>query len=266
MTAHLSARLAWHDTGWNGRVCRDPAGNVFCSGQRSLLSERIAREKKLERETSDDLIGEPLDKQLADGYLPPCYWSSAALSDRPLKVLHRHGFASLKHRTIPDTLPPQSLFTWPFRLSYTHAGGTKASHGDYWPDLDDRIDAFVAGFEPGRSLVFLYLNHDNPVSADDEAFALIGCAPLVGMARTGAYDLSEEELARERRRRGKQYFQTGNWALRVTHDLAGHGVALPYRQYLEHVAAHPGAESLLDEVKVLVDEPSLVNRFKYVAE
>jgi hypothetical protein len=24
MTTHISVRLAWHDNGWNGCVCRDP--------------------------------------------------------------------------------------------------------------------------------------------------------------------------------------------------------------------------------------------------
>jgi exodeoxyribonuclease V alpha subunit len=30
MTQHISARLAWHDSGWNGRVCRNPKGNTYC--------------------------------------------------------------------------------------------------------------------------------------------------------------------------------------------------------------------------------------------
>jgi exodeoxyribonuclease V alpha subunit len=24
MTVHISARVAWHDSGWNGRICQDP--------------------------------------------------------------------------------------------------------------------------------------------------------------------------------------------------------------------------------------------------
>jgi hypothetical protein len=40
------ARMAWHDRGWDGRVCHDPAANSYCTGSHSLLSERLAREKK----------------------------------------------------------------------------------------------------------------------------------------------------------------------------------------------------------------------------
>jgi len=52
MTTHLSVRLAWHDSGWDGRICRDPAANFYCVGSHSLLSERLARERDLKQEPS----------------------------------------------------------------------------------------------------------------------------------------------------------------------------------------------------------------------
>ena len=30
MTTHLSVRLCWHDSGWNGNVCKVPEKNTFC--------------------------------------------------------------------------------------------------------------------------------------------------------------------------------------------------------------------------------------------
>lgn len=30
MTTHLSVRLAWHDRGWDGRVCDAPHLNAHC--------------------------------------------------------------------------------------------------------------------------------------------------------------------------------------------------------------------------------------------
>ena len=27
---HLTARVAWHDSRWNGSVCRQPSCNAFC--------------------------------------------------------------------------------------------------------------------------------------------------------------------------------------------------------------------------------------------
>lgn len=50
MTWHITARMAWHDRGWDGRVCDNPAANTYCTGSHSLLSERLAREKRIECE------------------------------------------------------------------------------------------------------------------------------------------------------------------------------------------------------------------------
>lgn len=37
---HLSARLAWHDSGWNGRICREPALNSSCIVQEQIRDRR----------------------------------------------------------------------------------------------------------------------------------------------------------------------------------------------------------------------------------
>jgi hypothetical protein len=43
---HLSARLAWHDTGWNGCVCRVPHLNAPCIVREQI---RDGRDDELER-------------------------------------------------------------------------------------------------------------------------------------------------------------------------------------------------------------------------
>jgi len=45
MTVHISARIAWHDSGWNGHICRDPKANTYCVGQYSFPGEMIAEGK-----------------------------------------------------------------------------------------------------------------------------------------------------------------------------------------------------------------------------
>jgi len=77
---HLSARLAWHDTGWNGCICREPHLNASCIVQEQI---RDGREDELEREHA----GVPL----ADlpGWLPPCCRDIAAYADRGFTFVHR---------------------------------------------------------------------------------------------------------------------------------------------------------------------------------
>jgi len=50
MVKHLSIRLAWHDSNWNGCVCERPEENVYCVGSHSLLSERLERERNIDIE------------------------------------------------------------------------------------------------------------------------------------------------------------------------------------------------------------------------
>ena len=59
-------------------------------------------------------------------------------------------------------------------------------------------------------------------------------------------------------------FPTINWALQVTHD-PDRTVLLPYQQYLDHVAANPEDEQLLTDMRVTIEEDSLISGFKYVA-
>ena len=67
MVKHLSIRLAWHDSNWNGCVCERPEENVYCVGSHSLLSERLARERNIDIEKAHP--GQKMDT-LGD-YIPP---------------------------------------------------------------------------------------------------------------------------------------------------------------------------------------------------
>lgn len=41
MSVHISLRLAWHDDGWNGHVCKNPKANTHCVGQHSYPGNLI---------------------------------------------------------------------------------------------------------------------------------------------------------------------------------------------------------------------------------
>ena len=166
MTRHITARMAWHDRGWDGRVCDDPAANSYCVGSHSLLSDRLAREKRIDCERPCAA----LDADLPD-YQPPCFWTSSAFAPSVTRTLHRHPFPQYRgDKQIEDELPANSIYTWPFRLSITHDSWDQ--HGQYFPDLNARIERYTDRLEVGRSLIFFYLNYDNPVSADDYKYAL----------------------------------------------------------------------------------------------
>lgn len=260
MTWHVTARMAWHDRGWDGRVCDDPVANTYCTGTHSLLSERLAREKKVECEAPCAA----LDADLPN-YQPPCFWTSSAFASVPTKTLHRHPFSKYRDtKKIADELAANTIYTWPFRLSITH--DTWKKNGQYFPDLERRIKRYKDRLSPNRSLVFLYLNYDNPVSADDYKYALVGCARLTEVGDGGTFEFDPEELEAVRADDGMQNFPVINWALKLTHQGSASAAILPYHRYLKHIEEHPEDESKLDEIRVLVDEPALLPGFKYVSE
>jgi len=256
--------MAWHDSGWDGTVCRNPQANSYCTGSHSLLSERLARNRDLEQEVGR--AGEPLDAAMP-GYLPPCYWTSCAFALRKTTIVHQHPFGRYQDtKQISGMLEPGSVFTWPFRLAMTHTQATAKRHGKYFGDLDSRIDRYCKSLSPGASLMFFYLNYDNPVSADEYKYALIGCARLDSLALTDHFPFDKKELDRIRAGDGMKNFPTLNWAIRLTHQGMESVVKLPYQEYVDYIAQHPEQERKLQDMRVLIDEPALVPDFKYVSE
>lgn len=261
MATHMTVRMAWHDNNWNGRVCLKPEDNVYCVGTHSLLSDRLARNKNVNVEEKHK--DKPIEK--IENYLPPCFWTTNAFSGRTIHVRHDHPFGNLKEKTIQDELPAFSVFTWPFRLSFNHDKAKHRRHGNYPPDLRDRIETFVAKFKPNQSIVFFYVNYDNPVSADENRYVLVGCAPLAGVELPKEFPFGKEELAKWRRKTNMQHFPVINWAVKPSYDFMNSGVILPYKEYLDYVDEHPESEELLTEMRVLIEEEALIPSFKYVA-
>jgi len=72
MPTHLTARLAWHNDGWNGAICREPELNTYCVGAKSYPGDVIARERDLNVEKG---CAGCAGDALPNGYVPPCCYS-----------------------------------------------------------------------------------------------------------------------------------------------------------------------------------------------
>jgi len=71
---HLTARVAWHDSRWNGTVCRFPSCNSFCAAL-----DRIREERDDARE---DAIAGKRWTTLEPDELPACKAESGAFMKR----------------------------------------------------------------------------------------------------------------------------------------------------------------------------------------
>jgi exodeoxyribonuclease V alpha subunit len=272
---HLSVRMAWHDNNWNGKVCCNPEGNTYCTGAHSLLSGRIEKKKNTEYESKVGVKNEYIAKNFNPTNVPPCYWSINAFGDQEFPVEHHHAFNWVPY-ALKDVIKKNSVITWPFKLSFVHGDKKKKVHGNYWPDLNERINNYINKFKPKESVIFFYANYDNPVSADDMRYLLLGCSEISELPKPVHFPFTEDELkdarkSTERTHNGKKFaditminFPTLNWMLQFSHDPES-SVLLPYREYIKYVEDHPGCEHLLQDIKVIIEEDSLVRAFKYVS-
>ena len=80
-TKHISARVAWHDNGWNGCICKNPKNNTYCTGQYSYPADTISKNRNTEWE--QDRAGQSCT--LIDG-IPPCIYSINAFGTEKLQA------------------------------------------------------------------------------------------------------------------------------------------------------------------------------------
>jgi hypothetical protein len=206
---HLSVRVPWHDTGWEGSVCADPLANGSC-----LRLGRIAegRDDNLEARLAGKAWAEVADA----GYrLPPCSAERAGfISPHPRQVTKEHPYAAWnevyrKFGKASYELPAYSADCVPFRwmLRKDAAQIAELYQLPYEAALEDAVDAeaglrspdwvqhdvnqrmlldtFFSAIEKDRSLFFVYAK-ESPVSADSRRI-LIGAGRVLDVGQVTPY-------------------------------------------------------------------------------
>ena len=266
---HLTVRLAWHDSCWNGKLCEMPRKNIYCVGNYSLLSTRIQRRKNsdLEHNYSGEDASEIIKKE---GYIPPCYWVINLLGDRRLKVKHVHPFCDFSKeardgiKPIEDLVEPHSVLSWCFKFSFAHEGLLR-----YPPDLEDRLEHFLSYIVPNKSLVLFYLNYSNPVNGDRNRYLIVGAALVKDVKKPKRYVFDSSYYEKLKKKFGG-YFPDIEWSFQIILD-PDTIVMLPYQEYVKmrdgksDEALKRKIDELLNEIAVEVDKQSLIPHFKYVS-
>ena len=224
MPTHLTARLAWHNDGWNGAVCRAPEKNTYCVGCKSYPGDVIARERDLE-----------LEKHFAgcsgtqlEGYVPPCSYSYNAFSRGEAPNASNppdffFGEAS-RHEWM---LSAATVSVWPYEAMYAE----EVKAGGYL-DNDRRRALTEEFFQPiegdcGRNLIFYYANYSNPLSEEEmPRYVLIGVSRIVKVGKELFYENVSEKIA-------KKYAGGMIWARDISAAFPDEGVRLPYHRYLD---------------------------------
>ncbi|MCB0031177.1 MAG: AAA family ATPase, partial [Anaerolineales bacterium] len=250
---HLSVRLAWHDNGWNGRICQLPHLNSSC-----VVHDHIRDARDDEKEIA------AAGKHLAElNWLPPCSRDPGAWSPRGFRIVHRDPVGREGLLPVPEDIPAYTCTPAPYlwmreesvrdicdQENFVLEGPRNPDKQQGWVTEPVRqrelLKLFWSKITPGSSLVFYYLRPGVPV--DEDARRVI-----VGVGRIAAI--------------GPQlYFGNTNptddmypiWSRAVSQNFPVEGVRLPYQEYLN--AGH-------DPANIICRLPNgLIPYFSFVAE
>lgn len=247
---HLTARLAWHDDGWNGHVCSAPQKNTYCVGAHSYPGDMIAERRDLTWEQScagKSCAG--LDKA------PPCIYSINAFGKEALTSFADPPVFFNKETKRRDwALPPATVCVWPYEEMYRD----EVRDGNRYDARARKklADEFFAKVEKNASLVFYYSNYSNPFSTDEEPrYALIGLSRVIEVGGELFYDGCDE--------RTMDRYGGYVWDRNITSAYPDQGLRLPYHLYkddprVERFAVFPDNPLLCKYgSKLLTDDEAL---------
>lgn len=248
MIKHISLRLAWHNDGWNGKICKNPKANIYCVGQKSYPGDLIATSRNLEWEEKN---ANKHCKDLND--IPPCAYSINAFGDKSvIAKADPPNFFYDDTESIEFELPPATACIWPYEAMYgddvRQPESSKQTY-DYAKRLKN-AKQFFEDLSADKSLIFYYANKSNPLSNDDnQVYVLVGIARLKNTSEILYYkNVSEKNR--------KKYANGFVWQMPVTSHYPEQGFRIPIEKYLDN-------EEILNKIAYI---PEHSNNFKYAAK
>lgn len=239
LLAHLTIRVAWHDTKWNGTVCAQPSLNSFCSALRRIREGKKPDEDNLARRSFDTL---------STDQLPPCKAESGFfMSPRPWVREFDHPYrenkncanthSNLKKRLL--TVPAYSAIAVPFKWML------RRSQKDIerrWPKLlaidtpppfaspwifgrqrqEVILDMVFGKLSEGRSLAIFYTKEGHPLGEGIRRL-IVGVGRITKVGKRENYDTSD----------GPTGYPL--WDRVISHSIRpddADGFLLPYHEYL----------------------------------
>lgn len=247
-TRHLSVRVPWHDTGWNGKVCCNPRENGSC-----MFLPRINESKNPEEE---EKIAESWLHELQQEQLPPCVGEKVNfMSPHNIykKVSHPYSkndnnskfYGHYKETTY--CYPGYSFsvipYNWmlknakdnssekasPLQIAYEAEKEPKLSFENSWVQQIDNqkslLDTFISPIKQNSSLVFIYAK--NVPFIDTTSRILIGVGHISEIGKLTEYEY-DEALPKS--------FRSTLWERPIHHTIRDdfkNGFLLPYQEFFK---------------------------------
>ncbi len=255
MITHLSVRLSWHDSGWNGKICKSPQKNKYCT---SLPHIRENKNELIEIKHKD----QSLSNFKEEDYDPPCKAEIGIFSDHTYPITFTHPIENWNVPPLPETFTPYTFCPAPYRwFQYAEYNKIREKEKLQLRDLSPQdksgswigdvrlqeklLNAFWDKIEEKKSIVVFYVN-SAPVEEDTKRI-IIGIGRVLKKGKIRFYGSSD-----------KRPDPNPVWQRMVTHNFPAEGFRLPYQEYLEQG---------LDPKHIVLTAPRDFERqFKYVTE
>lgn len=290
---HISIRVPWTDTGWEGKVCNYPNLNSSClildrlapkkdDGPDYCLNYDITKQKKYWNLHENSNTGISIDK-LDHTCRPSCMGERMAFLspfDYDITIKYPYTFVDILNHFLPMKLknPPFSAFTVPFNwlskrgakrlleerilpISFELEKEFERDTGiktDWMNAIENQkmiIEWFYRYIEPEKSLCFFYAKKVPFV--EDQNRIIIGVGRVTQIDPYREYDYKEE-----REYRGIIWERTIHHSIRPDFD---DGFLLPYHQALKFAEENPDVK--FDPLELAVYPPKgKVGEFSFVSE
>lgn len=247
MAKHFSIRLAWHENGWNGHICKNPCANTFCIGQHSYPGTAIVENRDIEYEKQN--AGEAISKHPCK---IACSLSANAFGADEIKTIIKKPswWEPNAAEDAEVTIPPYTACTWQYDAMYNDDVAPDSGNGKY--DNNKRFEnskQYFKQFEEGKSLIFYYAGLSNPFSEEEnENFVIVGISRLKKIRDFMYYGNPSLEIC-------EKYANGLIWQRPITSNYPDEGFCIPYWKYADDA----------DILEKLVVKPINREPFKYAS-
>lgn len=250
---HISIRVPWNDTGWDGRVCQRPSENGAC-----LILKNI-REKR--KDDTEEKIAGASWQNLSQDQLPPCFSERGGfMAPYELTRIANHPYTAYSnaHQHLAPTPfrhPPFSAAAVPFgwMLSDMAAQKIQDLQLGYRTELEDAahaamgfptswtqdkynqlvlLDTFFSAIQQRKSLCLFYAKA-TPFT-DDPRRVIIGVGWVTGVGNPVEYRYSKPGS-----------LQSMLWERSIAHSIrpnGNDGFLMPYHELMTYLENHPDVD------------------------
>lgn len=269
MPQHISVRVPWHDHGWDGTVCADPASNNACLRLKNIAENR---DDKAEASICGQCMAEHMDilPCISEGAAFMCAQEMVKTTVHPYKKNNpdTHGHFLLTEVVYPAYSFPAHPFAWLMREEIE--GKKELYQIDYRPEREPVLkfnSTWVQDAENHKA-IFDYFYGD-VAEGQSLCIAYTKQAPFVEDVRRVVIGIGHVKKiipAVEHKRNTEEGLRSMVWETMICHSIREDhkdSFVIPYQKMMEYAQTHPD----FDMASITVFAPlDAFDEFSYATE